>query len=411
LPNVLIVEDSDFSRAQLEQQLLRLDQKPLLAKNGREAWELVQQHPINLIITDWIMPELDGAELCRHIRSAAFERYVYIILLTVKSRRNDMIEGIDAGADDFIVKPCTLSELRVKLLTGQRILDYEKSLLKQNQELALAHREISNGIRSAALFHRTLLPPTSCRLRDILFESRSMACEFATGDMFNYFALDGNRIVFYLLDVAGHGLPAAMLSFTLSHIISPLLGQAGRRKPIRQGRLNLSHPPELTARLNHMFQSPGEDGLSFTMVYGGVDLAAQQIHFTQAGHPPPVYLPCDGPARTVGDGGFPVGFFGEVEYDEYCIDFRPGDRLLLYSDGVTECRDGQKNIYSEDRLLGRLEATRNLSLTETMDNIKADLENWRGCPSFEDDWSLLGIEFGHPTDPTWPDETDPGGAG
>ena len=394
VPTVLIVDDSDYSRVLLEQYMLRLGHLALVARNGKEAWELIQNHPINVIITDWIMPEMDGIELCRRIRSAEFKRYIYIILLTIKDGKNDMIEGLEAGADNFIVKPCSISELRVKLITGQRILDYEKCLDERYRELDRAHDLISQGLKSAARFHHTLLPSESVMLQNVNFQSLSAVCDIATGDMFNFFQLDEDRLVFYMLDVAGHGVPASMLSFTLSHIISP---GPGISKSPGQGMFDLGNPPELAARLNEKFQARNEDWLSFTLLYGIVELRQQKIRFTQAGHPPPIYMPHDGPTKTVGEGGFPVGFFEGVNYEEYVIDFRPGDRLLVYSDGVTECRNPDKNVYSQDRLFGKVEQDRNLSLRDCVSRIRADLVSWKGTEQFEDDWSILGLEFGKET--------------
>ncbi|MDJ0840017.1 MAG: SpoIIE family protein phosphatase [Acidobacteriota bacterium] len=397
MTTVLIIDDSEFSRAQLKLMLQKLGHEVLIARDGKEGWRRLQKNPVNLVITDWMMPEMDGLGLCRRVRQAEFNHYIYIILLTIRDGKNDMVEALEAGADDFITKPCTLPELRVKLHNGERILAYEEELLKRNRQLAEAHEEMRRGLKSVSRFHQTLLPPGSHRLEGLHFESRSGVCDIASGDMFNFIPLDADRCAFYLLDVAGHGIPAAMFSFSLSHIISPSPSPSNAPGAATRGLLDLHSPTELTLSLNRMFQARTDDWLSFTIIYGIIDKREQRIRFVQGGHPPLIYIPHDGPVRPVGDGGFPVGFFEEAEFEEYGFDFRPGDRIILYSDGVTECLNIQEKPYTTGRLLDKVEQVRSKALAESIAAIHQNLADWRDSSLFNDDWSLIGIEYDQST--------------
>ena len=390
---VLIIDDSEFSRAQLKLMLRKLGHEVMVARDGKEGWRRLQSSPVNLVITDWMMPEMDGLALCREIRRAEFDHYIYVILLTVRETKTDMIEGLEAGADDFIIKPCTLPELRVKLFTGERVLAYEDELLSRTRQLAEAHDEMKRGLVSVSRFHHTLLPPASHHMAGLYFESRSGVCEIASGDMFNYIDLDQDHCAFYLLDVAGHGIPAAMFSFSLSQIIAPMPLSANDPDKRSPGFLNLNEPAQLVLGLNKMFQARTDDWLSFTIIYGIVDKRNQKIRFVQGGHPPLIYVPHDGPAQAMGDGGFPVGFFEEAEYEEYSFNFRPGDRVILYSDGVTECLNIQEKPYGTERLLDKAEKVRHQSLYDSITDIHQNLTDWRDSDLFHDDWSLVGMEY------------------
>jgi sigma-B regulation protein RsbU (phosphoserine phosphatase) len=120
--NVLVVDDDLISRKVLAAQLRKLGHAVTEAKDGAEAWTLLEKTGFPLVITDWIMPDVDGPELCRRIRTLHREPYTYVILLTAIERRTGYVEGIDAGADDFVTKPCGTDELQIRLRVAARIL-------------------------------------------------------------------------------------------------------------------------------------------------------------------------------------------------------------------------------------------------------------------------------------------------
>ena len=125
---ILVVEDELFSQAILKDALERSGYSVVIAGNGREALELCQQEHFPIIITDWIMPEMDGLEFCRAMRTMHFEHYSYILLLTSHDKKDELIAGLEAGADEYLVKPVHEIELAARLKAARRILDLETSL-------------------------------------------------------------------------------------------------------------------------------------------------------------------------------------------------------------------------------------------------------------------------------------------
>ncbi len=133
---VLIAEDDPISRRVLEATLSRWGYEVLVACDGQEAWEYYQgDDPPTLAIFDWMMPKIDGAEVCRKVREVNGKDYVYIILLTAKGRKEDIIEGLERGADDYIVKPFDSGELQVRLRAATRILKLQSDLLSAQEAL------------------------------------------------------------------------------------------------------------------------------------------------------------------------------------------------------------------------------------------------------------------------------------
>ena len=126
---VLIAEDAAVLRRLLQNYLEKHGHEIVAAKNGADAWERFQAEEFPLVITDWMMPECTGIELLRRIRAADRPGYVYVILLTSRSEKEDILEGMEAGADDFVTKPFDQDELRVRVRAGERIVELERRLL------------------------------------------------------------------------------------------------------------------------------------------------------------------------------------------------------------------------------------------------------------------------------------------
>ncbi len=131
---VLIAEDEPLARRAMEAKLNRWGYETLPAENGNEAWEILQREDApRLALLDWTMPILSGPELCKKIRAAEFEDYVYVILLTGKDRTEDIVEGMDAGADDYVVKPFKSEELKARLRAAERILDLHAKVRQEHR--------------------------------------------------------------------------------------------------------------------------------------------------------------------------------------------------------------------------------------------------------------------------------------
>lgn len=148
---ILIADDSLVMRRLLRASLEKWDYEVIEAENGVVAWELFQGADVPLVLSDWLMPEMDGLDLIRRIRGCNLPRYVYIILLTAKTETEDLVAAMDAGADDFLVKPFHPDELRVRVREGQRIVTLERTLADQNLQLREAQTALVQSAKLASL--------------------------------------------------------------------------------------------------------------------------------------------------------------------------------------------------------------------------------------------------------------------
>ena len=157
------------------------------------------------------------------------------------------------------------------------------------------------------------------------------------------------------------------------------------------GRYDVVLPAEIIGNLNRCFQ--GKDDRYFTITYGLVDSQRQELIFTQAGNPNPVLIQRGKDLTVLGEGGSPVGLLPEAEYETLHTSFCPGDRLMLYSDGIIECANQQGDLFGEERLLNYLRATHTEPLSPMLTGLELEMEQWRGHGEFDDDVSLLALEF------------------
>lgn len=388
---ILFADDNFAIRAVVAAKLRNQGHEVVVASDGEEAWQMLAKGAIDLLVSDWDMPVLDGVSLCRRIRQNGIQHYTYVILCTAKTDKEDLIAGMEAGADDFVVKPIDFAELGVRIRAGQRVLQLQtelanrnRALLDLNLKLSSAYATIEADLKAAAAAQLSLLPQPHDIHPGVRLDWLFVPSRFLAGDMLNYFMADESKLVFYQLDVSGHGIPSALLSVTLNRFLLP-----NALSPVLRGT-EAAAPAEVVQELNRQFQGTGES--YFTITYGWYDVLTSEVRFCQGGSPRPILISRDGGVQLVGKGGFPVGLVPTMDYDEETLHLGSGDRLILYSDGITDCASLRGNRYGEPRLLRFLEERSHLPLPEVVQGVKQEMEKWNSSQSYSDDLSLLGLE-------------------
>lgn len=396
---VLLAEDDALSRLMLERDLTKLGYEVSVAENGRDAWDQFSARRFPLVVTDWMMPEMSGLDLIRRIRASQSDEYAYVILLTSRSEHTDLIDGMEAGADDFITKPFQPDELRVRLRAGNRVIDLEHALVKRKQEIESAHDRMRSDLEAAAQVQRAYLPVQVPDRQGARFAWAFRPCDQLAGDMLNVVTLDDTHVGFYLLDVSGHGVPSALLSVALTRLMTPdwettsVLCEPSASAPGFQ----IVSPAEVANRLNRRLLGDGGMGQYVTMIYGLLDTSTRTCRLIAAGHPPPARVGSGAAPALLDVSGFPIGLT-ELSlakgYVEVVVQFEAGERLYLYSDGVTEASNEAGDEFGTDRLLNVLAETRSLPIAESVDALTQRLEAWQAGKPADDDVSILAVEFG-----------------
>ncbi|QDU80764.1 Phosphoserine phosphatase RsbU [Polystyrenella longa] len=384
---ILIAEDELATRLRLERYLEKMGYEPTAVENGAQAWELFQEGGYSLVLTDWMMPEMDGLELVRRIRSMNRDEYTYVIMLTSKSETSEIVEGMETGADDFVTKPFDRNELRVRVRAGERIVQLERSLAEHNLRM-------KSDLDSAADLQKSLLPVSSPDLEGVSFAWKFRPCDELAGDILGAFKLDEEHVGFYVADVSGHGVAAALLSVSISRMmnstpsISSLLVQ-----PIEgESKNRIAPPSEVLRELNRRFPMEESGGKFFTMAYGILNVRTRELQIGSAGHNPAIRVSQDQPPTLLDAEGILVGAVEDYEYEDCHVQLSPGDRLFVYSDGVVEQANPDGEQYGEERLQTQLAAGRSKSITEGVRNIEQQVVDWSGNGHLTDDLSILALE-------------------
>ena len=395
MKRILIAEDDPGARRILQKTLEGWGYQVKASPNGLEALRALQKDHYSFIITDWMMPKMDGAELVRRVRREQKNGYVYIIMLTSRSEKRDLIEGMNSGADDFIAKPFDQEELQVSLLAGERVIQLEEKLAVRNAELEEINERLQQDLKTAAEIQHSLLPVNMPVLDGINMAWRLRPCAELAGDILNIFNLDEDEIGLYVLDVSGHGIPAALLAVTLSRMLSPVMDQDSLLKSRNFSRegYKITSPARVANQLNRRFQVDTNNGQYFTLQYGVLNKKNRRLRYVSSGHPGMIYMPKKANAAVINSPSLPIGFLESNQYRENIIQLHPGDRLYLYSDGIPEAENRENCYFGTDRMIDILQNCAPLSLEESLDALLKNLEEWSGSAAMKDDVTLLGIEI------------------
>jgi sigma-B regulation protein RsbU (phosphoserine phosphatase) len=392
LKRVLVVDDSPPERFRLAAMLKKLGYQVSEACNGKEALEQLRQQPVAVVLSDWVMPEMTGIDLCRQVRNEELNN-PYFILVTGRDSTSDLVAGMDSGADDFIAKPFNGEELLVRLKAGQRTMKMRHKLESQSIELKkhinrqeILAKQSSKDLEMASEILTDLLPENS------LYQSNLNICGFFKpaseigGDFYNYFKLDDDHMGFYCLDVVGHGVPAALFAFMLARTIVPVEGLLIKNKCIVK-------PREVVRSLNNKFLNKTSTPQYFTMTYGVINTRTGQGQLCQAGSPYPILISEDGNCNKLGDGGYPVGLIPGADYDDIEFELTPGSRLFLYSDGLVEVENMTQKQLGLDGLAQVFQLNTDQSLDSALTRSYDTIKKWSEKSDMDDDVSVLALEI------------------
>lgn len=400
---VLVVDDSIAQAHALAMMLRRWGFDVTEAHSGAQALQICQDWRPEVIVSDWVMPEMTGIDFCRAFRTTPNQSFAYFILLTAKSGSAELTLGLEAGADDFTTKPVNAAELRARINAGARIVSMQKELSRTNeqiskmlQDLQIAHNRIDADLRQARKIQQALVPARERRFGRARISLLLHPCGHVGGDLSGMFAANSGSVGFYNIDVSGHGITSAMMIARVAGYLNPDFPDENLALlRAQEGLYRLRPPADLASLLNQRLLRDAGVLEYLTMAFGTLALDTGEISLVQAGHPPALLLRADGSHRFLGNGGMPVGLLNDATFCTVTDRLGPGDRLLLYSDGISECvmKDGAQ--LEEEGLLALVRGIpATASGTEFLDDLYWRLMQGRHQGSdTEDDISATLVEI------------------
>ncbi len=371
---ILIVDDDPTIRLVLKRSLERQGYTVEIASNGSEGLGKAHLLVPALIICDWMMPDMDGLEVCRRIKTDPKFSTTFFILLTARTEVEDRIQGLDAGADEFLSKPIDPNELRARVRAGLRLHQLSYDLQQQTARLRAELAE-------AASYVRSLLPkPADFPPHQIAIEWCFLPSQELGGDSFNYHWLDEDHLAIYLLDVSGHGVGSALLSVS---VMNQLRSQSLPDTDLRQ-------PAAVLYALNQSFQMESHHDMYFSLWYGVYQPGSRLLSFASAGHPPALLVAQSDPILLeLKTPNLPIGILPDQDFVMDQVRIPANSCLYVFSDGVYEVSNSQ-GIWGIDNWKTFLSAHSCIAL----DQVLQAIQSFRGKADFDDDFSLLRVHFG-----------------
>ena len=385
---LLVVDDNEMNRDMLSRRLARRGHTVETAEDGRAALDMIERQPFDVVLLDIMMPGIDGIEVLKTVRKAHSAADLPIIMATAKDESDDIVSALKLGANDYVTKPLDFQVVLARVQT-------QLALKRAKEELSTAHARMKRDLEAAAKVQQALLPaaaPASDRAR---FAWTYRPCDELAGDALNVFRIDDRHIGVYILDVSGHGVPAALLSVSVTHSLS----QRGTASSViteptdDQGGFTVTDPARVAQQLNRYFPMAANAQRYFTLVYGVLDTQTGQFRFVTAGHPGPIIVRAGGSVESVEEPGYPIGIVDEAEFDDLTVELNGGDRLFLHSDGVNEQMDRDGEMFGRSRTRDVLAKHRADPLDEVLARVVEAVTAWKGDKDFSDDISLVALEM------------------
>ncbi|MDB5384384.1 MAG: hypothetical protein JWM11_30 [Planctomycetaceae bacterium] len=391
--NILVVDDTSANLQVLTGMLKDRGYKVRPAPSGKLALLAARREPPDLILLDINMPEMSGYEVCEFLKADERLKGIPVIFISALTEQLDKVKAFAAGGVDYITKPFQMEELHARVETHLKLRRLQVELLETNARLEKANDRMSRDLQAAARIQETFLPREVPRVADLDFAWIYRPCDELAGDGLNIIPLGDGQVGLYILDVSGHGVASALLSVTLSRLLSPPSEPSSILIQDRDvaNRFAVTPPAVVAARLNELFPFDAEIGQFATMVYGVLNAATGEFRYVSAGHPGPIHLPSGAAPVILESQGFPIGLADDA-YEERSIRLAAGDRLYLYSDGVSEAMNPDGQQFGDARVLTAIGQGRSEPLQGGVATLLGEITRWNGSGRPHDDISILAIE-------------------
>ena len=343
---ILVVDDDAGSRRILVRTLSSTGYDCRESDSGIEALKLVQQEQPSLLLLDFDMPVLNGAEVLKRLRSDSNPAVAQIpaIMLTGHGGEESEVLCLEAGADDFVTKPINAAVLRARIETQLRLRSMRRQLQQQNDELEEWRRNLERDLAAARLTQQSLIPPKPPRLPGWQVADYYRPVIQVGGDIYGWLRVRDGRILFWIADATGHGASAALLT-----ALAKLL--------FHHGGAEHNAPTALMKAVNNDFRSIFGARSFMTAMCVALDPGTGRASVVGAGHPPLLISRQDGTSESIPSVAPPLGLLEHAQFSETIVDLTGGDGFLLYSDGLFRVPRGEQRRLTPQRLAKMLDST------------------------------------------------------
>lgn len=392
MQHILLVDDNLTSLKQAAT-LLKDHYKVSMVKSGKQALEFLEKFTPNLILLDIEMPEMDGFETIQRIKQDDRFKKIPVIFLTGNHDTITEMKGFEYGAVDFITKPFSQEVMFHRINLQIELFEYQMQLEtvieERTEELFATKAEnarIAAELDVAAKIQASMLPKRFDQLsqggRMSVCATMSPAREVG-GDFYDCFKIDEDHVAFVIADVSGKGVPAALFMVTAKTLI-------------KTKAKNSISPAKVLQDVNNEISENNEEDMFVTLFLGVLELSTGRLVCANAGHNPPIHLHADGSAEYLQvERNFVLAGITGWEYKEDTFQLEPGDRFLMYTDGVTEAMNEEQEFFGEEQLLQKMrtEEARNLPVCRFLEYLGGEVQAFSSGAEQADDITMLIFQY------------------
>ncbi len=395
--------------------VLMIDEKPDELGNLRtflETYEFrVRSTPNTDDILEWaerekpvlilvhIVNDHDAYAICQRLTSCAPTQDIPCILLLDDAQIAHIMKAYKSDTIEYISRPFQPEDVLHRARAYRKIQQLQDELQAQHSDLSETHRKLAEDLQAAAQIQKTLIPDNPPNIDGFRFAWQFLPCEDVGGDLFNICRLDESHLAIYVLDVSGHGVPSAMVTVSVSQDITPKTGSLVKRSISQPPYYEIVPPSEVLRKLDQEYPLRRFQKY-FTISYLILNIRTGHVQYSKAAHPAPVLLNGDGDVTSLESDG-PIIGLGElmslkghtIQFQEREFTMQPGQRLFLYTDGMTECASPTRDFYGKTRLYQEIQHTRQVPLHDACEHILETVLDHAENRSPQDDITLLGMEY------------------
>lgn len=377
-PKILFVDD-DVNILASFRSLLRKEFIIDTADHPEKGLQMFRENgPYPVVMSDLKMPDMDGLTLLSEI--GKLNEDTIGIILTGHADLHAAVTALNQGyVFRFLTKPAERDTILKVINAG---LDQYK-LITDNK---LKERIIREDLNSAAYIQQSFLPGKNSNINNLSLNWMFKPSDYVGGDMFDLIDLDENNTGFYLMDISGHGVSAALAAISVSRLLSHSGHLSGYEKH------DITPPGELLKQLDRDF--PIERlNKHFTMFYGVVSKSRNTLRYSSAGHLPPILLRSNGTIEQLEKGGSVIGINSGIPFEEEEITFSAGDRLFVYTDGLSEYESPSNGMFGTDRLVSLIQKNNSKNSNQLLDHIYNTMMDFGQSRPLQDDVTICCLEF------------------
>ncbi len=380
---ILSVDDEmdmqELLRQKFRRQIRKEELQFLHATNGKEGLKVLQEHPeINMVLADINMPIMDGLTFLAEVSKLNRTLLKVVILSAYGDMRNIRL-AMNSGAFDFINKPIDFSDLERTIAKTKDRIKYLKNQQKRIERLTF----VENEVKAAAQIQSSLLPKINGVFREfnqVQISTFLKPARYVGGDFYDVLQIDDKHLGFFIADVSGKGI-AASAFMLMSHTAVKVYAQQALK------------PNEVLRLANNYLSEENDEAMFTTIFYGILNVETGEFEYSNGGHNPPFLFSQDKLTELERTKNTALGVIGDMPYGLKKIELKPGDEIIMFTDGVSEAQNVDNEEFGEDRICDVIRDSKGLNPTILSENLFKSLEQFRGKAKQFDDITIFNFQW------------------